>query len=113
MNRLAHALAYPKPVWKYIYFIQCEDFTKIGIATNLNARAAFYEVHNPFPVRVLASFKSDRPDADEELLHTAFEFYLVRGEWFKLPKRVIQWLEEGPKSAQELVDKLIAWKSSN
>ena len=54
-QRPSGACKTPRCPW--VYFIQCEQFTKIGFARSVVSRFAHYKVHNPFPVNLLASFE--------------------------------------------------------
>lgn len=92
----------------HVYFIQCEEFTKIGITRSMVRRLNDYKVHNPFPCKLIHSYKTPTAKRDEDLLHTAFESYHVTGEWFKLPLGLLQVIKSERLQAQAIVDKLLS-----
>lgn len=73
----------------YVYFVRCNEFVKIGIAKDPNARMAFMQTGNPYELELLRVFKSTSPAQDEEMIHLELDKYRVRGEWFKLPDKLI------------------------
>lgn len=113
MERLANSLKKAKQLAErprsFVYFFQCEGYTKIGYTRNLKTRRSIAQVDNPFEVRLLASFETRDPKRDEDLLHTLFEKYrLGRGEWFRLPNATVEFLRSCESlNAQVVVDEHI------
>ncbi len=100
-ERLAASISYSKTKCKsshlpglFIYLLKCGKFYKVGIATDPDARRAQCQTGNPHEIRLIASWKSPDAYAEERSIHELLRPYHHRGEWFKLPR--------------ELVDKLLA-----
>ena len=76
----------------FVYVIQCNEFTKIGVAENVDTRLAYLQVGNPYELRLLKTFPSLNPVVDEEKLQSRFGRYHIRGEWFRLPPTLLHGL---------------------
>ena len=74
------------------YVIQCNEFTKIGVAENVDTRMAYLQVGNPYELKLLKAFPSRQPVVDEEKLQRRFGRYHIRGEWFRLPATLLRGL---------------------
>lgn len=68
---------------RYVYLIQCNEFYKIGIASDMARRLAELQIGNPYPLKVVAYFRFDNPGAIESRLHLRFHRNAHGGEWFK------------------------------
>lgn len=99
-DRLAHALKHAQEMalerhlpgisdQRFIYFIACQEFVKIGIAANVDDRLNQMQTGNPYELRLLKVMESANAEQDEESIHCALERYRIRGEWFKLPPDVL------------------------
>ena len=95
-TRLVHRLRYPKPITnprtgvKYsgTYFIKDQrGRVKIGASTNIPARFSDIQVGNADELTLLAVL-----DIDETDLHTKFDKYHIRGEWFTLSNEIKEYL---------------------
>ena len=112
-DRLAHAIKYAQKMKEFptdfVYFLECQDFVKIGITRNVKVRLNSYKTHNPFKCKLLSVIPTIRARADEELIHTAMEAYHVHGEWFRLPVTLKAYLKLHPKDAsvQPVVDEVV------
>lgn len=73
----------------FVYIIKCHDLVKIGIAASVESRLSSLQTGNPYTLEVLNSFASREPELDERRLHSRFAKYHVRGEWFRIPDRVL------------------------
>jgi hypothetical protein len=73
----------------FIYMVACHDHVKIGYATSMRDRLSTMQVGNPYPIRHLNTFKTDDMEGTERRLHDRFWAYRARGEWFKMPSRLI------------------------
>ena len=76
----------------FVYVIQCNEFTKIGVAENVDTRMAYLQVGNPYELKLLKAFPSRQPVVDEEKLQRRFGRYHIRGEWFRLPATLLRGL---------------------
>ena len=73
----------------FVYLAQCGEFTKIGIADHVKRRIASLQTGNPLPIKLLRYvFSCDAVDL-ELRLHKQFQYWHVRGEWFKIPHDVL------------------------
>lgn len=66
----------------YVYFIQCEQFVKIGRASDVEARLRGLQKTMPFTLRLLATEEGGEPRETD--LHVRFAALRHRGEWFRL-----------------------------
>lgn len=89
MDRLEHALKYVrKPKQSragFIYLIGCHNFVKVGLADRVVIRLSQLQVGCPYELKLLAMFKTERMQHDEQRLHDLWRHYEVRGEWFQVP----------------------------
>lgn len=71
----------------YIYFLQCEEYAKIGTSSHPEGRICSIQSGNPFEVHLLALYaaKVHNPVTVEYALHNALADVRVRGEWFRAP----------------------------
>jgi hypothetical protein len=69
---------------EYLYLIQCNQYTKIGITNDIDYRLRTLQTGNPYPLTVIDKFEFDEPGLVEYLLHKKYAYACVRGEWFCL-----------------------------
>lgn len=69
---------------QYLYLIKCQQFCKIGVASDVGSRLAQLSTGNPFNLEVLASYEFKNANAVEAVLHQKFEECWQRGEWYSL-----------------------------
>lgn len=69
---------------QYLYLIKCQQFHKIGIATDVEARLAQLSTGNPFPLEVVVVYKFDNAEIVERAIHQRYKNIRQRGEWFNL-----------------------------
>lgn len=77
---------------RFIYFVRCNEFIKIGVASNVEERVAGMQTGNPYPLEVVKVIESANAEQEEEMIHVSLERYRVHGEWFKLPDSIIELL---------------------
>lgn len=70
----------------YLYIIDCNEFTKIGHASDMLARIKGLQTGNPYSLTIAKVFYYKNAWCVEMALHQAFEHTRVRGEWFSLSK---------------------------
>lgn len=68
----------------YLYVIQCNEFYKVGIASDVAARVASLQTGNPYPLQVVAYYEFDNATPVEQSLHQCFAEQWQSGEWYKL-----------------------------
>jgi hypothetical protein len=69
---------------EYVYFIRCNEFTKIGITNDIDYRLRSLQTGNPYPLELLCKFEYANALPIEGILHKRFSGRRVQGEWFKL-----------------------------
>ncbi len=72
-----------------VYFVQCNEFVKIGFAYDPVSRMCNMQIGNPYKLKLLKVIQSMTPEQLEQEIHGKIEAYRVRGEWFKLPQDVL------------------------
>lgn len=75
-----------------VYFIRCQDFVKIGYATDVRRRLAAIQISSPYEVTLLAECKGGSRLECE--LHKRFAAHRVRGEWFHLTPDIQAYIDE-------------------
>ena len=73
----------------HIYVVQCNEFIKVGIASNVSLRLSELQVGNPYPIQLIGHWAALDAIKEEEMIHSHLGPYRVRGEWFKLPKSLM------------------------
>lgn len=78
-----------------VYFLQCDQFVKIGVTSSFIRRMDGYNLHCPLPMRYLAKFRYLPSVAykKEHELHVQFKALHHRGEWFRLEQPILDYLE--------------------
>jgi hypothetical protein len=75
--------AYVQTERPHVYFIQSNNGpVKIGVAHDVEARAASLQTGNPYPLKVLAVIKQGGRTLEREL-HKRFAADRLGGEWFQ------------------------------
>lgn len=74
-----------------VYFIKCENFIKIGYATDANKRLLSMRTGNPFKMELLKTVAGD--SGVEKKYHWQFNEYHHQFEWFRYEGRLKEWLE--------------------
>lgn len=69
---------------QYLYLIKCQQYYKIGVASDVESRLAQLSTGNPFPLKVEIVYKFDNADIVERAIHQKLKSKRVRGEWFEL-----------------------------
>jgi hypothetical protein len=68
----------------YLYIIKCQDYHKIGIANDVEARLAQLATGNPYPLEVVVTYEFDNAEVVEKAIHQRYKENRNRGEWFRL-----------------------------
>ena len=71
-----------------VYFLFCEGRTKIGITTRTVA-LRLQSMSLPFPAKLVGRLMVKNLHHAEGVLHIHFNEYRVHGEWFDLPKSIV------------------------
>jgi hypothetical protein len=69
-----------------VYFIEGDDFIKIGFTQSLRARLKSLQKGSPIPLKVLCSIKGGK--LREAAFHETFAHLRAHGEWFKATKEL-------------------------
>jgi len=77
-----------------IYFIQMDYIgpIKIGWARNAKKRISILQTGNPYELRILHIENGTR--LDEQMVHSLFSRYHIRGEWFHPDKEIIEYIDK-------------------
>lgn len=78
-----------------VYVIRCQDYVKIGRATNIRARYQKIACETPYQLQFLYAFPCTTTDdaiALEAQLHTRFSHLRERGEWFHIRPEIRDFL---------------------
>ena len=76
----------------YVYMVHGvgTNFIKIGMTSDLSSRLRQIEQGVPFKIRLLSAQLVHNAQAAESSLLAQYAIYKTRGEWFALPKEVMQ-----------------------
>lgn len=77
---------------KKVYIMRAGDAVKIGISDNPEDRLKQIQTSNHEKVELLASFVTANPELVEKTLHCRLEEAKVRGEWFRIGERTIDFI---------------------
>lgn len=81
----------PKVRERYVYLMRhVNGLTKIGISSNPRSRERTLQAEDP-RLKMLFYFQADI--AVERRLHAIFQDLRVRGEWFNLEERHVEWIK--------------------
>lgn len=69
---------------QYLYLIRCQQYYKIGVASDVQSRLAQLSTGNPFELEVLSVYGFANAEPIERALHQRFTDARRRGEWFEL-----------------------------
>lgn len=72
-----------------LYLIRCNEYYKIGIATELQNRLTSLQTGNPYRLIVEACFQFPNAAIVEKVLHQKFARVRKLGEWFELGSREV------------------------
>ena len=76
---------------KYLYFIRCGRFVKIGVSKNVKDRIQDIQTHAPEPLELIACFPSM---GNRELeFHKLFSHLRSSGEWFSYTDEIKKTIE--------------------
>lgn len=74
---------------QYLYLIQCKDYYKIGIASDVSSRLASLQTGNPFMLNLVCDYGFDNAEIIERSLHQRYRCKRGIGEWFTLNEKDI------------------------
>ena len=94
MQGTSVAISPPKPKEGYVYFVQSNEFTKIGRTKNIENRFESFVNSSPHIYTLFHLFKTKDMIKAEELLHRHYSEYLHGREWFILPHEVLYKIKE-------------------
>lgn len=88
-----HIPALDRPFNGYVYILRYGIHFKIGKATSIRQRLTALGISMPEEPELIHVIKACNPDIGERLLHRKFWPKHVRGEWFALDQKDIEWLK--------------------
>ncbi len=71
-----------------IYFIQLNNFIKIGITNDITAQLESIRTHNPYPIELVRLITNCNV-CHEQWLHKHFEHLWVHRKWFKFDNEML------------------------
>ena len=92
ISEMGHQRVSAKP--STLYLIREEHGAyKIGVAANLKARFATLSTMIPYSLEVVMSFLVEDALRDERSLHLRFKSKRIKGEWFQLSDKDVEWIK--------------------
>lgn len=90
----------------FVYLISNGEYIKIGVAKNVEARLKDLQVANAKELQLICSFplKNEKEAFKlEQFLHTEYEAYHIRGEWFNILNYIhVQEFKDYPYNAENI-----------
>jgi hypothetical protein len=74
----------------FVYLVESDTSVKIGIASDVQKRFSALQTSSPKPLKLLKSWNCTDGRTLEYSLHTKYEAYRLRGEWFALPSNELK-----------------------
>lgn len=68
----------------WVYFIQCGEYVKIGLSSNVESRLKALQSATPYPLKLLKKLPVPNMARAEARLHRHFASVRHKGEWFRL-----------------------------
>ena len=91
LETLYDSLCEQEAVAGQVYFIQCQQYIKIGLtAGRVDDRLKQMQIGNPYTLTIINTLHAPDVHNDEERLHSHFIRYQHQGEWFKLPSDIVK-----------------------
>jgi excisionase family DNA binding protein len=78
-----------------VYVVRCQNFVKIGKATNVESRIKSLQAANPLELEVLKVLTEGNGHQLELELHKRFAAQRHRLEWFRIEGELAAWIEQG------------------
>jgi uncharacterized protein (DUF3820 family) len=75
-----------------VYFIRCGEFVKIGRGGSPHRRLRTFQCGNPYELELMGCFEAT--ELEEARLHSAFDIYHHRAEWYFLSDSVKAFIEK-------------------
>jgi len=72
-----------------LYLIKCNQYYKIGCASDAQSRLASLQTGSPFDLELVAMYEFENAEIVERALHQKFRSRNKRGEWFDLDNEAI------------------------
>lgn len=67
-----------------VYFIGCNEYTKIGYTNDIKRRMREIQTCNPYNIKLLYIINNVHNVSIEKHAHLHFKQYHIRGEWYKI-----------------------------
>jgi hypothetical protein len=94
-NKRVKKITNPRVPSPLVYAVKAGDYVKIGRSNNFETRLQALDISSPIKVIPIALFVFDSDEITlevEKKLHSVFENYHVRYEWFIFPEHDLQML---------------------
>ncbi len=76
----------------FVYIVELGGFYKIGYTKDVKKRIKqMCEIQLPWPFNLVFSFECQTPKLTELHVHAQLDEFRVRGEWFELDKKHLDW----------------------
>ena len=95
----------------FLYLVKCEQYTKIGIASDLKKRLGSIQGSTPFTIELLHSSIFDKAVIVEKYLHNKYSKFQKHLEWFLLTEEQISDIVE--ELSTDLEAKILADKTKS
>ena len=95
-----------------IYFIKCHSTVKIGYSgiDDIHIRLYALQVSSPFKLEVMKTINGSR--ILEKAFHKVFKPYRIRGEWYELNEKLVQYINGTPSGKESISDLELERKAS-
>lgn len=78
----------------YIYLVESNGLFKVGKAISVEQRIRGLQTGSPYKVNLVCKFKSENYSEDERKIHKLLSEFSIRGEWFAIPAKKIESLDQ-------------------
>ena len=78
---------------QYVYIISDGEYHKIGYAYNPATRLKELQTGNARVLTIIHVIKTDNMVRLESLLHKTLYMFFIRGEWYRLPIQIIEYIQ--------------------
>jgi hypothetical protein len=92
-----------------LYIITAKEFDgiyKIGITNDINSRLSSMQTGCPYNLFAFKAYETKAPATIEKMLHIFFNKKHVRGEWFRLDEKDLQYIDDALSNVDEVINGL-------
>jgi hypothetical protein len=88
----------------FVYFLRNKNFTKIGRTQNIKSRLKSLNVNSPEEIVLIATYKTKDSERLEALIHSHFNHFRSKGEWFCLQDKHLEKIKNKKYNSKEIQD---------